>query len=152
MEEIISEMEISDMKDTLDPSQYGNQKNLSIQHYLVRLLHRVVSSVDRNSKGEVNAVLCIFVDWKQAYSRQCHTLGVQSFLKNGVRPSLIPILISYFEDREMRVILSEPRKLPGGGAMGASLGNWEFLSQTNDNADCVPQEERFKFVEDLTTV
>ena len=156
MEKVISEMVISDMKDTLDPSQYGNQKNLSIQHYLVRLLHRVVSSVDRNCKGEVSAVLCMFVDWKQAYSRQCHTLGIQSFLKNGVRPSLIPILISYFEDREMRVKwhgkLSQPRKLPGGGAMGASLGNWEFLSQTNDNADCVPEDDRFKFVDDLTTL
>ena len=149
-------MVISDMKDALDPTQYGNQKNISIQHYLVRLLHRVISSVDRNSKGEINAVLCMFVDWKQAYSRQCHTLGVQSFINNGVRPSLIPILISYFEDREMRVKwhgkLSEPRKLPGGGAMGASLGNWEFLSQTNDNADCVPEEDRFEFVDDLTTL
>ena len=36
--------------------------------------------------------------------------------------------------------------------MGASLGNWEFLSQTNDNAECVPQEDRFKFVDDLTTL
>ena len=103
MEKIISEMVISDMQGGLDPSQYGNQKNISIQHYLVRLLHRVVSNIDRNSQGEVNAVLCMFIDWKQAYSRQCHTLGVNSFLKNGVRPSLIPILISYFEDREMRV-------------------------------------------------
>ena len=98
----------------------------------------------------------MFIDWKQAYSRQCHTLGVQSFLKNGVRPSLIPILISYFEDREMRVKwhgkLSQPRKLPGGGAMGTSLGNWEFLSQTNDNADCVPEDDRFKFVDDLSTL
>ena len=34
--------------------------------------------------------------------------------------------------------------------MGASLGNWEFLSQTNDNADCVPVDDRFKFVDDLT--
>ena len=156
MEKIITEMVISDMNENLDPSQYGNQKNISIQHYLVRLLHRVVSNVDRNSKGEVNAVLCLFIDWKQAYSRQCHTLGVQSFLKNGVRPSLIPILISYFEDREMRVKwhgkLSQPRKLPGGGAMGASLGNWEFLSQTNDNADCVPEDDRFKFVDDLSTL
>ena len=156
MEKIITEMVICDMKGSLDPSQYGNQKNISIQHYLVRLLHRVVSNVDRNSKGEVNAVLCMFIDWKQAYSRQCHTLGVKSFLKNGVRPSLIPILISYFEDREMRVKwhgkLSQPRKLPGGGAMGASLGNWEFLSQTNDNADCVPEDDRFKFVDDLSTL
>ena len=36
--------------------------------------------------------------------------------------------------------------------MGASLGNWEFLSQTNDNADCVPEDDRFKFVDDLTTI
>ena len=125
MEKIVSEMIISDMKDSIDPAQYGNQKNLSIQHYLVRLLHRIVSNLDRNSKGEVNAVLCMFIDGKQAYSRQCHTLGVQSFINNGVRASLIPLLISYFEDREMRVkwhgVISRPRKLPGGGAMGASL-------------------------------
>jgi hypothetical protein len=35
MEKIVSEMIISDMKDNIDPAQYGNQKNLSIQHYLV---------------------------------------------------------------------------------------------------------------------
>jgi hypothetical protein len=36
--------------------------------------------------------------------------------------------------------LSAPRKLPGGGAMGASLVNWEYLSQTNNNADCIPDD------------
>ena len=36
--------------------------------------------------------------------------------------------------------------------MGASLGNWEFLSQTNDNADCIPEDDRFKFVDDLSTL
>jgi hypothetical protein len=156
MEKIISEIVISDMEALLDPSQYGNQKHISIQHYLVRLLHRILTSTDKNSKGETNAVLCMFIDWKQAYSRQCHTLGVESFLRNGVRPSIIPLLISYFQDRQMRVKwhgeLSQPRKLPGGGAMGANLGNWEFLSQTNDNADCVPEQDRFKFVDDLSTI
>ena len=48
--------------------------------------------------------------------------------------------------------LSKIRKLPGGGAMGASLGNWEYQSQTNDNANCVPEEDRFKFVDDLSTL
>ena len=33
-----------------------------------------------------------------------------------------------------------------------SGGNLEFTSQTNNNADCVPQEDRFKFVDDLTTL
>ena len=48
--------------------------------------------------------------------------------------------------------LSEVRDLPGGGAMGATLGIWEFLSQTNNNADCVPIDDRFKFVDDLTVI
>ena len=66
-EKVVAEMVIADMKDKLDPSQYGNQKHISIQHYLVRLIHRVLTSVDRNTKGEVKAVLCMFIDWNQAY-------------------------------------------------------------------------------------
>ena len=27
---------------------------------------------------------------------------------------------------------------------------WEYLSQSNDNADCIDVEDRFKFVDDLT--
>ena len=36
--------------------------------------------------------------------------------------------------------------------MGATLGNIEFSSQTNNNADCVPPEDRFKWVDDLTVL
>ena len=101
-------------------------------------------------------MLAMFVDWKSAYSRQCHTLGIQSFITNGVRPSLIPLLINYFQKRVMRVKhhghTSLPRKQPGSGAQGATLGNHEFISQTNDNANCVPVEDRFKYVDDLTTL
>ena len=42
--------------------------------------------------------------------------------------------------------------MPGSGAMGSSLGNWEFDSQTNNNADCVPIQDRFKFVDDLSVL
>ena len=45
---------------------------------------------------------------------------------------------------------SESRKMPGSGAMGSCLGNWEFDSQTNHNADCISEEDRFKFVDDLS--
>ena len=122
-------------------------KKTSIQHYLVRMMHIILTSLD-------NAVLATFVDWKSAYMRQCHTLGIQSFIRNGVRPSLIPLLISYFQNRQMRVKfhgqISNPRHQPGSGAQGATRGNWEFISQTNNNADCVPLEDRFKYVDDLS--
>ena len=101
-------------------------------------------------------MLALFVDWKSAYSRQCHKLGIESFLRNGVRPSLIPLLINYFQNRQMRVKFhnktSKPRHQPGSGAQGATLGNHEFTSQTNNNADIVPEENRFKYVDDLTTL
>ena len=99
----ICEMIISDMSENLDPSQFGNRKRTGIQHYLVRMLHRILSETDRNTKEEIRAVICTLVDWKQAYSRQSHILGVRSFLENGVRPSLIPILTDYFKSREMKV-------------------------------------------------
>ena len=120
------------------------------------MLHRILSETDNNSRGEINAVLCTFLDWKEAYSRQSHILGVRSFLDNGVRPSLIPLLILYFQFLEMRIKwhnqFSRPRKMPGSGAMGSNIGNWEFDSQINHNADCVPEKDQYKFVDNLTVL
>ena len=96
------------------------------------------------------------IDWDSAFVRQCPKLGVESFQKNGVRNSLIPTLISYFQDRHQSVkwrgIITSPKKINGGGPQGATLGILEFLSQSNNSADCVGQDERFKFVDDLTVL
>ena len=46
--------------------------------------------------------------------------------------------------------LSSTKDLPGGGPQGSTFGIWEYLSQSNDNADCVSESERFKFVDDLS--
>ena len=153
-EKIISKMMISDMKVNIDPAQFANQQGLSIQHYLVKMIDRIHMALDNNSKSESCAVLATLIDWKQAFPRQCPKLGVQSFIKNGVRPSLIPILINYFQGRKMKVKwhgeMSEIRQLPGGGPQGSTFGIWEYLSQSNDNANCVSESERFKFVDDLS--
>jgi hypothetical protein len=81
-------------------------------------------------------------------------LGVKSFLENGVRPSLIPVLINYFEDRKMSVkwhgCRSISKNIKGGGPQGATLGLLEYLSQSNNSADCVQVKDRFKFVDDLS--
>ena len=80
------------MKAKLDPSQYANQKQRGIQHYLVKMLNRILVALDSNSKGEVKAALATFVDWKQAFPHQCPKLGVDAFVACGVRPALIPML------------------------------------------------------------
>ena len=45
---------------------------------------------------------------------------------------------------------STKRDLIGGGPAGSTIGLLEYLSQSNDSSDCVAQEDRFKFVDDLT--
>ena len=153
-EKIISKMMISDMKINLDPAQYANQKGLSIQHYLVKMIDRILKAVDRGSKSESVAVLATLVDWKQAFPRQCPKLGIQSFIQNGVRPSLIPMLINYFQDRKMKVKwhgkVSSSRELNGGGPQGSTFGIWEYLSQSNHSADNISESDRFKFGDDLS--
>ena len=83
-EKIIGAMMIQDMKDKLDNSQYANQKGIGINHYLINMINRIHGALDNNSKGEVKAVLATFVDWKQAFPRQCPKLGVNVFIACGV--------------------------------------------------------------------
>jgi hypothetical protein len=66
-EKIISKLMIADMKKNIDKSQYANQKGLSIQHYLVKILDKILKALDSNSKSESCAVLATLVDWQQAF-------------------------------------------------------------------------------------
>ena len=156
MEKMISELMISDMRAKADPCQYGNEKGTSIQHYLISMIHRILTVLDNNSRRETFAVIANLIDWNSAFPRQCPKLGVESFMKNGVRASLIPLLTNYFQDRRMSVkwhgCVTAPRRINGGGPQGATLGILEYLSQSNNSADCVGEQDRFKFVDDLTVL
>ena len=88
------------MKKSMDPSQCGNQYGLSIQYYLINMIDKSLSDTD--SKG-ITAFLAIFLDWKDSFPNQCLELGIKTFIKCGVRPFLIPVLISYFQERSVIV-------------------------------------------------
>ena len=154
MEKIVCPLIVEDMRSSLDKSQYANQPGLSTQHYLIKLIDRILTFTDKSSKGECVAVLATMMDWKKAFPMLDHTLGVKSFVRNGVRASLIPKLATFFERRSMRVAwrgkLSSERPLSGSGPQGSSWGILEYLSQSNNSADCVPEADRAKFMDDLT--
>ena len=48
-DKIIGQFLIDDMAETRDPSQYGNEKKISAQHYLIKMLNRILTAVDTNS-------------------------------------------------------------------------------------------------------
>ena len=118
----------------------------------MNMINKILKDTDRG----VTAVLATFVDWKDAFPNQCPKLGIEAFLKCGVRPSLIPILINYFQYRSVIVKWhdkkSKRRKIPGGGPQGAYLGNLEYLAQSNENANIVEKDSRYMFVDDLSAL
>ena len=147
-EKMIAELMIADIMKNLDISQYASQKGLSLQHYLIKMINKILADTDNSSKGEVNAIIATLIDWKEAFPRQCPKLGIEAFIKCGVRSSLIPLLLNYLQDRTMKVkwngVASTQRKLNGGGPQGTTFGIWEYLAQSKESADCVDPDYRFK--------
>ena len=88
------------------------------------MLHQILLKLDTNNISESLAVSMI--NRSKAFDRQSHILGIQSFINNGVRPFLIPILLSNFQNRTMEVkwngAISSSSNLPGGTL---KVGHWE---------------------------
>jgi hypothetical protein len=121
---------------------------------MVRLIDQILKLLDNNNNR--TAVIASPVDWVSAFDRQDPTMAIEKFIKMGVRPSLIPVLVSYLTDRQMQVrfnnTYSGTYRLPGGGPQGTLIGLIEYFVQSKDDADCVDVAQRFKFVDDLTVL
>ena len=120
------------------------------------MINKILTTLDKNSSSESMAVLTQLVDWSQAFDRQCPTLGIKSFINNGVRQEIIPVLINYFQNRKMRVkwhkLLSSERELPGGGPQGSSCGILEYISQSTGNVDFLEDDLQYKYIDDLSVL
>ena len=145
---------MEDISSKLDKSRYGNQKGTGTEHMIVCLMDKVLQLLDNNNSR--SAVIAALVDWSSAFDRQDPTLAIEKFIKMGVRASLVPILASYLTDRKMQVryndAYSSTHNLPGGGPQGSLVGLIEYFVQSNDNADCVDPDLRFKYVDDLSVL
>ena len=153
-EGLIKDWIMEDIGSKIDKSQYGNKKGISTEHMMVNLMDKIFKLLDNNNNR--SAVIASMVDWASAFDRQDPTLAIEKFLAMGVRPALVPILVSYLSDRQMQVRVnntySSTHKLPGGGPQGTLLGLIEYFVQSSDNANCVDPDLRFKFVDDLTVL
>ena len=143
---------MDDLAEKIDIGQFGGLAGVGTEHMLVCYMDRILQLLDTHTDRA--AVIATSLDWASAFDRQDPTLAIKKFINMGVRPSLIPLLASYLTDRKMRVKfkneMSEIFTLIGGGPQGTLLGGIEYQVQSNDNADFVPPEDRFKYVDDLS--
>ena len=63
--------------------KYGNQKKISIQHYLViNIFHKILTSFDENDSKNSIGVLLHMINWAQAFDRMSQNLEITSFMRN----------------------------------------------------------------------
>ena len=137
----------------MDPNQFAGRKGVGTEHMLVALVDRVLGLLD---KPGMRAVIAASVDWASAFSRTDPTKTISKFISMGLRSSLVSVLIEFLEEREMIVKFNQEEsklfQLIGGGPQGSWSGQQCYLTASNDNADFVEQEDRFKYCDDLTVL
>ena len=145
---------MEDVSEKIDIGQFGGQAGLGTEHMIVCFIDRILHLLD--TYPDKSAVIASCLDWSAAFDRQDPTLAIKKFIHLGVRPSLIPLLTSYLTDRKMQVKfngeISKILTLIGGGPQGTLVGGIEYLVQSNDNADIVQPEDRFKYIDDLSVL
>ena len=107
------------------------------EHLIITFTDRVLKMLD--STRERAAVIAAAVDWTAAFDRVDPTILTQKSIKIGIRPSIIPILISYLSDRQMKVkfnnALSTSKSLVGRCPQGMMLGSFSYIVASCDNCN-----------------
>ena len=80
-DKVIAKLKTKDLAVKRDRAQYSNQKKILTQHYLIKMLYKFLTSVDKSSKDEAFCAILGMVDWSQAFDRQSYRLGSHLFSK-----------------------------------------------------------------------
>ena len=117
-----------DIGQKIDINQFAGRKGSGPEHMLVLLIDRILSLLD---KPGMKAVIKASVDWACAFSRTDPTKTINKFLRLGVRPSLVNVLIDFLDNRQMTVNFNSEESslftLIGGGPQGSWTGQECFL-------------------------
>ena len=116
----------------MDFRQYGGTKGNSVCHYLIEFINFIL----HQQETESTAVLACLVDFAKAFNRQDHHILITKLSDMGVPGWLLKIVISFLQERSMKVKYkgkySNLFSLPGGGPQGTLLGLFLFLVLIND--------------------
>ena len=90
---------LEDIKDQIDPNQFGNRPGLSTNHYLIKLIHLVLENAE-HTRSTSTVVLS---DFSKAFDRIDHNVLVLKLIAAEVRPCLIALILSFLENRQQCV-------------------------------------------------
>ena len=123
LSKVLESIVLEDLRKELqpDPEQYGGMKGSSVDHLLVDLYDRVLTSLDAGAPAIV-----VGIDFEKAFNRLDHRECLRQLRALGASPQSIALVRAFLTGRKMRVkvgdILSATRLLKGGSPQGSILG------------------------------
>ena len=142
-----------DISKKLSKRQYGGKKGVGTEHLIVTLLDRVKKLLDDPEK--VIVILSSY-DWKGAFDRLDPTEVAKKMIKLGLRSSIVKVIIDFLNERKMEVKMNKRTStihdLIGGGPQGSLIGQLLYIIASDDAAEEIPEEDKFKYVDDLSAL
>ena len=152
-ESFLLELINEDIENKMNKTQYGGKKGVGTEHLIVELIDRIRKAQDDPEKL---AVIMNSYDWKGAFDRLDPTKVTVKCIKLGIRSSIVRILIDFMNERKMQVKMnnttSSSYDLIGGSPQGSLIGQLLYIIGSDDAAEEVPDEDKFKYVDDLATL
>ena len=86
---------IHDLRDKIDPNQFGCLKGTSTTFSLLDMVHNWLSNIDTQDQ---HLRLC-FLDFSKAFDRIGYNVLIEKLIHLGVRRSLIPLITNFLTAR-----------------------------------------------------
>lgn len=117
LEDFVVTWIIADIRDKIDPKQFGCLKGTSTTYCLLDMIHTWLSHLDFPGNAFV------FASWTlQRRSTVLVTILVLKLLDLGVRRSLVPWIISFLSNRRHGELISDWLPMNAGVPQGTKLG------------------------------
>ena len=112
LEQFIVPLIMADISLALDLRQFGNIKGASTAHYLIHLVHSLLTDLEQAGK----LFSMVMIDFRKGFDLVNHTILIKKMLEIGLRAEYTKWVSSFLSNRQQRV------KMPDG-----SLSEWNNI-------------------------
>ena len=152
-EHFLLEFILEDIAEKLSKTQFGGKKGVGTEHLMVKMLDRIQKLLDNHDQV---AVVLKSYDWRGAFDRLDPTIVTLKCIKLGIRSSIIKILIDFITERKMQVKINQQTSssydLIGGGPQGSLIGQLLYIIGSDDVAEEIPDDDKYKYIDDLAVL